>query len=201
MKSIATTGEISSVQLSVPVLDSKTGLLETKNDMSRAKFDVAVDVGPTSSSKRAATVRSLTGMMQLTSDPETQSILTSMALMNMEGEGLSDARKFFRKRLVGMGVVEPTEEEMQQMEEAAMSQQPNPNDIYLQAAAAEAEAKAGKAQADTAHTLAKTQETEAKTAEILAGIDSQARNDALKVAKEMREPVDRQILPRSNRNF
>ena len=201
MKSIATTGEISSVQLSVPVLDSKTGLLETKNDMSRAKFDVAVDVGPTSSSKRAATVRSLTGMMQLTSDPETQSILTSMALMNMEGEGLSDARKFFRKRLVGMGVVEPTEEEMQQMQEAVMSQQPNPNDIYLQAAAAEAEAKAGKAQADTAHTLAKTQETEAKTAEILAGIDSQARNDALKVAKEMREPVDRQILPRSNRNF
>lgn len=201
MKSIATTGEISSVQLSVPVLDSKTGLLETKNDMSRAKFDVAVDVGPTSSSKRAATVRSLTGMMQLTSDPETQTILTSMALMNMEGEGLSDARKFFRKRLVGMGVVEPTEEEMQQMQEAAMSQQPNPNDIYLQAAAAEAEAKAGKAQADTAHTLAKTQETEAKTAEILAGIDSQARNDALKVAKEMREPVDRQILPRSNRNF
>lgn len=201
MKSIATTGEISSVQLSVPVLDSKTGLLETKNDMSRAKFDVAVDVGPTSSSKRAATVRSLTGMMQLTSDPETQTILTSMALMNMEGEGLSDARKFFRKRLVGMGVVDPTEEEMQQMQEAAMSQQPNPNDIYLQAAAAEAEAKAGKAQADTAHTLAKTQETEAKTAEILAGIDSQARNDALKVAKEMREPVDRQILPRSNRNF
>ena len=201
MKSIATTGEISSVQLSVPVLDSKTGLLETKNDMSRAKFDVAVDVGPTSSSKRAATVRSLTGMMQLTSDPETQSILTSMALMNMEGEGLSDARKFFRKRLVGMGVVEPTEEEMQQMQEAAQGQQPNPNDMYLQAAAAEAEAKAGKAQADTAHTLAKTQETEAKTAEILAGIDSQARNDALKVAKEMREPVDRQILPRSNRNF
>ena len=201
MKSIATTGEISSVQLSVPVLDSKTGLLETKNDMSRAKFDVAVDVGPTSSSKRAATVRSLTGMMQLTSDPETQSILTSMALMNMEGEGLSDARKFFRRRLVGMGVVEPTEEEMQQMQEAAQGQQPNPNDMYLQAAAAEAEAKAGKAQADTAHTLAKTQETEAKTAEILAGIDSQARNDALKVAKEMREPVDRQILPRSNRNF
>ena len=201
MKSIATTGEISSVQLSVPVLDSKTGLLETKNDMSRAKFDVAVDVGPTSSSKRAATVRSLTGMMQLTSDPETQSILTSMALMNMEGEGLSEARKFFRKRLVGMGVVEPTEEEMQQMQEAAQGQQPNPNDMYLQAAAAEAEAKAGKAQADTAHTLAKTQETEAKTAEILAGIDSQARNDALKVAKEMREPVDRQILPRSNRNF
>lgn len=201
MKSIATTGEISSVQLSVPVLDSKTGLLETKNDMSRAKFDVAVDVGPTSSSKRAATVRSLTGMMQLTSDPETQSILTSMALMNMEGEGLSEARKFFRRRLVGMGVVEPTEEEMQQMQEAAQGQQPNPNDMYLQAAAAEAEAKAGKAQADTAHTLAKTQETEAKTAEILAGIDSQARNDALKVAKEMREPVDRQILPRSNRNF
>ena len=201
MKSIEATGEISSVQLSVPVLDSKTGLLETKNDMSRAKFDVAVDVGPTSSSRRAATVRSLTGMMQLTSDPETQSILTSMALMNMEGEGLSEARKFFRKRLVGMGVVEPTEEEMQQMQEAAQGQQPNPNDMYLQAAAAEAEAKAGKAQADTAHTLAKTQETEAKTAEILAGIDSQARNDALKVAKEMREPVDRQILPRSNRNF
>ena len=137
----------------------RTEYEDPEDDMSRAKFDVAVDVGPTSSSKRAATVRSLTGMMQLTSDPETQSILTSMALMNMEGEGLSEARKFFRKRLVGMGVVEPTEEEMQQMQEAAQGQQPNPNDMYLQAAAAEAEAKAGKAQADTAHTPNQTHPT------------------------------------------
>lgn len=197
MKSLDNGGEMSSVQLGVPAIDPDTGAVTIKNDMSRAKFDVSVDVGPTSSSKRSATVRALTGMMQMTPDPETQTILASMALMNMEGEGLREVRAFFRKRLVGMGVVEPTEEEMAEMEAAAQSQQPDPNALYLQAAAAEAQAKALKAEADTAHTIAKTQETEAKTFEVLAGIDDTERANALKMQEmqaRQRMEAERQRL-------
>ena len=197
MKSLDNAGEMSSVQLGVPALDPDTGAVTIKNDMSRAKFDVAVDVGPTSSSKRSATVRALTGMLQMTPDPETQTILASMALMNMEGEGLREVRAFFRKRLVGMGVVEPTEEEMAEMEAAAQNQQPDPNALYLQAAAAEAQAKALKAEADTAHTIAKTQETEAKTFEVLAGIDDTERANALKMQEmqaRQRMEAERQQL-------
>lgn len=197
MKSLDNAGEMSSVQLGVPAIDPDTGAVTIKNDMSRAKFDVAVDVGPTSSSKRSATVRALTGMLQMTPDPETQTILASMALMNMEGEGLREVRAFFRKRLVGMGVVEPTEEEMAEMEAAAQNQQPDPNALYLQAAAAEAQAKALKAEADTAHTIAKTQETEAKTFEVLAGIDDTERANALKMQEmqaRQRMEAERQRL-------
>jgi hypothetical protein len=197
MKSLDNAGEMSSVQLGVPALDPNTGAVTIKNDMSRAKFDVSVDVGPTSSSKRSATVRALTGMLQMAPDPETQTILASMALMNMEGEGLREVRAFFRKRLVGMGVVEPTEEEMAEMEAAAQNQQPDPNALYLQAAAAEAQAKALKAEADTAHTIAKTQETEAKTFEVLAGIDDTERANALKMQEmqaRQRMEAERQQL-------
>ena len=197
MKSLDNGGEMSSVQLGVPAIDPDTGAVTIKNDMSRAKFDVSVDVGPTSSSKRSATVRALTGMLQMTPDPETQTILASMALMNMEGEGLREVRAFFRKRLVGMGVVEPTEEEMAEMEAAAQNQQPDANALYLQAAAAEAQAKALKAEADTAHTIAKTQETEAKTFEVLAGIDDTERANALKMQEmqaRQRMEAERQQL-------
>jgi hypothetical protein len=136
-------------------------------------------------------------MLQMAPDPETQTILASMALMNMEGEGLREVRAFFRKRLVGMGVVEPTEEEMAEMEAAAQNQQPDPNALYLQAAAAEAQAKALKAEADTAHTIAKTQETEAKTFEVLAGIDDTERANALKMQEmqaRQRMEAERQQL-------
>ena len=190
MKTISMDGEIGQVELARPVLDD-AGAVAYENDMSNAKFDVAVDVGPSSASKRAGIVRSVTGMLQLATDPETQSILTSMALMNMEGEGLADTRKYFRMKLVRMGVVEPTQKEAEMLQAEAQNQQPDPNAMYLQAAAAESQAKAVKTEAETAHVIAKTAETEAKTTATLANIESQDRNDALKALKEMREPVGR----------
>jgi len=190
MKTMSMDGEIGQVELARPVLDD-AGAVAYENDMSNAKFDVAVDVGPSSASKRAGIVRSVTGMLQLATDPETQSILTSMALMNMEGEGLADTRKYFRMKLVRMGVVEPTQKEAEILQAEAQNQQPDPNAMYLQAAAAESQAKAVKTEAETAHVIAKTAETEAKTTATLANIESQDRNDALKALKEMREPVGR----------
>jgi len=190
MKTMSMDGEIGQVELARPVLDD-AGAVAYENDMSNAKFDVAVDVGPSSASKRAGVVRSVTGMLQLATDPETQSILTSMALMNMEGEGLADTRKYFRMKLVRMGVVEPTQKEAEILQAEAQNQQPDPNAMYLQAAAAESQAKAVKTEAETAHVIAKTAETEAKTTATLANIESQDRNDALKALKEMREPVGR----------
>ena len=190
MKTMSMDGEIGQVELARPVLDD-AGAVAYENDMSNAKFDVAVDLGPSSASKRAGIVRSVTGMLQLATDPETQSILTSMALMNMEGEGLADTRKYFRMKLVRMGVVEPTQKEAEMLQAEAQNQQPDPNAMYLQAAAAESQAKAVKTEAETAHVIAKTAETEAKTTATLANIESQDRNDALKALKEMREPVGR----------
>jgi hypothetical protein len=187
VKGMGAQNELSTIELGKPVLNQETGEVEYENDLSKAKFDVAVDVGPSSESKRAATVRSLMGMMQLATDPETQQVLASMAMMNMEGEGISDVRDFFRKRLIRMGVVKPTETEQQELvQELQQAQsQPDPQATYLQAAAQEATAKAGKAQADAQLTLAKTEETKAKTAETLANIDQSARSNVVDTAKKL----------------
>ena len=187
VKGVGAQNELSTIELGKPVLNQETGEVEYENDLSKAKFDVAVDVGPSSESKRAATVRSLMGMMQLATDPETQQVLASMAMMNMEGEGISDVRDFFRKRLIRMGVVKPTEVEQQELvQELQQAQsQPDPQATYLQAAAQEATAKAGKAQADAQLTLAKTEETKAKTAETLANIDQSARSNVVDTAKKL----------------
>ena len=170
MKVITDDEAASTVTLMQPMVDQETGEVRLSNDLSEAKFDVNVDVGPSSSSKRAATVRSLTGMMQITQDPETLQVLGAMAMMNMEGEGIGEVRDFFRKRLIRMGVVKPTEQETEELmaEMEAASQQQDPNAIFLQAAAEEAVAKAAKARADTIKTVADAELSRARTVETLA---------------------------------
>lgn len=187
MKSIDQMDQVGSVELMKPIIDQETGELAYENDLSKATFDVAVDVGPSFTSRREATVRALTGMMQVTSDPETQMILQSMAIMNMDGEGIADIKDFFRKKLVQLGVVPPTEEEQQQMLEAMMAQgqQQDPQSMYLMAEATKAQALAVKAQADTEYTLARTEETRAKTAETVSNIDIDQRKSAIETAEKI----------------
>ena len=176
MKVIGRTEDVNTVELMKPMV-SDTGEVVLENDLSRAKFDVNVDVGPSSSSKRAATVRALTGMMAITDDPQTKQVLQAMAMMNMEGEGINEVRDFFRKQLLRLGVVKPTEQEAQMlMEEQQMQgQQQDPQAIFLQAAAEEATAKAAQARASVIKTVADAGLSKAKTAETLAktGVEQQ----------------------------
>jgi len=182
MKSVGKQGEIQSVELLKPMVNQETGEIETENDLADARFDVAVEVGPSSSSKRAATVRALTGMAAITDDPETKQVLGAMAMLNMEGEGISDVRDYFRGKLLRMGVVKPTEEEAQQLAAAAQNAQPSPNDLYLQSAAEAEQARAVKARADTVLTVAKADETQANTMKILSEIDEKDSRLALDAA-------------------
>jgi hypothetical protein len=175
MKVIDVTDTVDSITLMTPAI-SEIGEVITENDLSKASFDVDVDVGPSSSSKRSATVRALTGMMQITADPEMQSVLGSMAMMNMEGEGISEVREFFRQKLIRMGVVKPTEAEAEEMMAAMQNQKPDPNAVFLQAAAEEATAKAAKARADVVKTIADAELTQARVLETGASTElEQAR--------------------------
>jgi hypothetical protein len=175
MKVIDVTETVDSITLMTPAI-SEIGEVIMENDLSKASFDVDVDVGPSSSSKRSATVRALTGMMQITADPEMQSVLGSMAMMNMEGEGISEVRDFFRQKLIRMGVVKPTEAEAEEMMAAMQNQPPDPNALFLQAAAEEATAKAAKARADVVKTIADAELTQARVLETGASTElEQAR--------------------------
>lgn len=182
MKTVGIQNEVSSAELMKPVI-SETGEPEIENDLSGAKFDVAVDVGPSSSSKRASTVRALTGMMAITQDPETLQVLGAMSMMNMEGEGISEVRDFYRQKLIKMGVVMPTKEEAASLLQAAQNQKPDPNAVFMEAAAEEATAKAAQARADTVLTVAKAEETRAKTIETLAKVDMDSQAQAIESAQ------------------
>lgn len=171
MKIVTPQGKVGQVEIAKPGMID--GVVALENDISKANFDVDVTVGPSSQSKRAATVRALTGMMGLAQDPQDLKVLTGMALMNMEGEGLSDVNEYYRKQMVRMGVVKPTEEEAQQLAEEMQNQQPGAEQQYLIAAAAEAEAKAKKANADTLNTLADADLKAAQTEKTKASIQQE----------------------------
>ena len=159
MKTVSSDGKSGTVELMRPEIDEETEAMVYANDLGAAKFDVGVDVGPSSSSRRSATVRALTGMMQLTQDPETLQVLTAMSMMNMEGEGIGDVRDYFRAKLVRQGVIKPTDEEAKQMQEEAANQPPDPNAEFLQAEAQKAMIEAKLAEAKIGLTHAQTMKT------------------------------------------
>ena len=194
MKTIAPTGQAGMIELMQPMIDQETGEIKTTNDLSDATFDVVADVGPSSSSKRAATVRALTGMLQITNDPETAQVLTAMAMMNMEGEGVGDANAYFRKKLLRMGVVKPTDVEAEELQAEMQGQIQDPNATYLQAAAEEAIAKAAKARADTVETIATAELKRAQTLETLGKVDETVQNIAIQNAQAVQQIAGSEIV-------
>jgi len=188
MKGVGPQNEVAMVELMKPAI-GPDGEVIMDNDLSEARFDVVATVGPSSQSQRAATVRSLLGMLQLVQDPQTQQVLLAMAFQNMEGEGISDVRSFFRNQMVKAGILKPTEEEAQALAAAMQNAQPDPQAQYLQAAAAEAMAKASKAQADVVKTVADSELVKAKTVETLARLEMDDQKAAIDAAKGVIEVI------------
>jgi hypothetical protein len=175
--------QVESAALMKPKVNDETGAIEYENDISGADFDVVVSVGPTSRSKRQSTLRALTGMIQISDDPETRQVLTSMAMMNMEGEGIQPIRDYFRKKLVRIGVIEPTDADKAEMQAMAANQPQDPNAVFLQAAAEEAMAKASQARASVIKTVADAELAKAKTIETLGNVDAKAQDQSLKMVE------------------
>ena len=197
MKTMGSGGETGTVELMQPMYDQKASKVVRQNDITKARYDVNVDVGPSSSSRRAATVRALTGMMSLSQDPQTLSVLQAATMMNIEGEGLADIRDYFRKNLVRMGVVKPTDSEKEELAAEAQSTPPDPNAQYLQAAAQEAQAKAGKAQADTVLTIAKAEQSRAETAKTLSDMEVSERASLLDTASQLQQAFAQESQPQN----
>lgn len=185
MKTVDQADQTGTVELMKPMINKETGERYLANDLSKARFDVVPDVGPSSVSRKAALVRELTGVLQMTQDPETVAVLTAMILMNLEGEGMVDIRAFYRRKLVRMGVIAPTDDEKQELAAEQANQQPDPNAQFLQASAAKAMADAQASQAKGALTAAQVENTRADTVAKLAGIDQTRADHALAVAQHL----------------
>jgi len=177
MQTIGHDGAQSTVVINQPSM--KDGVPIYENDMVGSKWDVTVDVAPSFTSRRDATVKNLVNMLGRVQDPETANILQSMVLNNMDGEGLQDIQAYTRKKLVALGVAKPTEEEMKEIQaqqQAAGNAEPSAQDKAFLGMAAEAQAKAEKAKADTALSLANANNKDADTIQKLFDVQQQQQS-------------------------
>jgi hypothetical protein len=196
METLTEDGAAGAVQLNRPAL-GEGGEVIYENDLSHAKMKVVTSVGPSSSTRRMATVRALTTMMEKTDDPETKQVLGAMTMMNMEGEGVEDVREYFRMKLLRMGVIKPTEEEAQQLAQEQANAEPSAQDQYLEAAAAKELAEASEKQANTILKQAQADKARAETAETIVDIDGKEQQQAMEVIEKLGPRVTPPDVPGS----
>ena len=145
----------------------KDGKMAYENDITGGKYKVSIDVGEAFATQRDKTIKRLVTMLPVIQDPTTQMALTQTILANLDGEGLQDLSKFARKQLVMAGVVEPNDEEQQELAQAqamAGQKEPSAQDQWALAEAQKSMAIAEKQKADTMKTLAQVDDTRADTA-------------------------------------
>jgi hypothetical protein len=196
LKVIGSQKEIDQIEIMRPIIN-KEGQLAHENDLSNVRLDVVSEVGPSSSTKKASTVRTLLAMLKVVDDPGIKKVLTSMMVLNIEGEGVEDVKEYIRINLVREGVFKPTEEEEKQLKEEAENAKESSQDEYLRAAADAEKARGVKAQADTILTQAKADETRVKTAEIIVDMGGKKQDQALKTIESLTPRVLPPDLPGS----
>ncbi len=151
-------GDDGEAVLKQPATDD-AGKFRIVNDLTGAKYKVIASVTEATATRRDKTVRSAINLAEIAGqagDAELAQVSLLTAVMNQDGEGSADMQAYARKRLVGMGVVQPNEDEQKAMEDAAENQQPDPmaelasaQAADFQAGAALKEAKIGETQANT----------------------------------------------------
>lgn len=129
-----------------------------RNDLSRGRYKVIADVQESTATARQKTVRQNVSLAEIavkagSNELANAALLT--AVMNQDGEGQSDMQEWARKQLIGLGVVKPTPEEQQQIEQAAAEQGNQPPSAADQALMAQAQELVSKAKLNDASAVQK----------------------------------------------
>lgn len=184
--------------MNAQVVDRQTGNVVALNDLSTGRYDVTVDVGPSYTARRDATVSALTQVLQsmLPQDPM-RPVIQGIILDNLDGEGMDDFKEFNRKQLLTTGAVKPRnqkEQQIVQQAQMAAQSQPDPNMVLAQAQMVAAQAEAQKAQNETAQVQIKAfsaqQDAQLSQAQVVKTLvdakatDAKSVQDALKVLND-----------------
>lgn len=132
--------------------DKASGASSIRNDFTRGKYKVVVAVTEATATRRDKTVRAMSKIAETAAqvDPELSQVAMLIAVANMDGEGMSDMQSYSRKKLIGMGVIEPNEDEAKAMQAAQQAAGPDPNAELVTAQADALKAGAEKDRADAA---------------------------------------------------
>ncbi|WP_336296971.1 portal protein [Citrobacter freundii] len=193
--------------MNAQVVDRQTGNVVALNDLSTGRYDVTVDVGPSYTARRDATVSVLTNVLStmLPNDPMRPAI-QGIILDNIDGEGLDDFKEYNRNQLLTSGIVKPRNEKEQQMvmqAQQAAASQPNPEMVLAQAQMVAAQAEEKKADNETRNTIIKafTAEQDAKESNATViyklsqaeNINKQGVMDAIKLLNDVLQSQQSQI--------
>lgn len=193
--------------MNAQVVDRQTGRVVALNDLSTGRYDVTVDVGPSYTARRDATVSVLTNVLSsmLPNDPMRPAI-QGIILDNIDGEGLDDFKEYNRTQLLTSGIAKPRnakEQQIVQQAQQAQQSQQDPNALIAQAQIIAARAEQQKAQNETAQTQIKAftaqqdaMESQANTVYKLAqakNINDKAVMEAIRLLQDVAESQQQQI--------
>ena len=165
------------------------------NDLSQGKFDVAVDTGPNYSTRRVETSEQLTEVMKF--NPNLGQMLSDLWIKSLDLVGGDEAIKRVRKLMIMQGLVEPTEEEAEEMPQ----QQPDPmQEMAARLELAQKQADVDNKNADTAKKLAETEvsQVDAAMKELELALqtqDQQAQHIALLQVLQLLSQQNQQVQP------
>jgi hypothetical protein len=134
-------------------------------------LDVFIDVGPAFNSRKDATVNALAKIIPGVADQQTQQLMIMTLVRNLDGEGMTELSDFARKQLVQAGVVKPTDEEKEELEQeqaAAANAPPDAATVALLAQARESDANSTKSQAAAVQSLSTAELNQAKAAQAVS---------------------------------
>lgn len=204
-------GEDDMTLMSVEIKDRQTGQVIAMNDLSTGNYEVTVDVGQSFATRRDATVRTLTAMLQgMPPNHPYYSLIMGMVIDNMDGEGIGDLKDYNRKQLILQGAIKPRtpeEQAMLQQAQAAQQNQPNPdmvaamaNDKLAQAELMNAQTKAADTQIKAFTAQAEAQLKQAQTAKAFAEANNISEEQARK-ALEMIAEFQKQSAEQARKNI
>lgn len=142
-------GEHGEATLMQPQTDDQ-GRFRIINDFTQGRWNVVADVTESSATKRDKTVRKALGVAQIAGSNGSTDIANAAlitAVLNFDGDGMDDFKAYARKAALQMGLVKPTDQEAQEMQQAGQQQQPDPAQVVLLAQAKKFTSEAGKADA------------------------------------------------------
>ena len=172
------------------VIDEQTGKPELVNDLSMGKYDVVTETGPAFATQRQESAQQIMELM--TNSPEIASLALDLVAKDLPILETKELTKRVRKQYIQQGIVEPTEEEI---EEYGLNQ-PQAPDPQQEAITTNIAMQTEKLISDIEGNDAKTAETMVKAQGEL--IDTYAKLlDTYKTQQELGiplSPADRAII-------
>ena len=108
---------------------------------------------------------------------------------------MADLREYYRRKMVAMGVTDPTEEDKKRMEEESAGAPPDPNRAFMEAEAQKSLAMAKKYGSDTILNMEKTNQVKVDTLKTLAEIDPAAAAEEYQALQQMSAQPPQQMPP------